>query len=303
MKYAIEVSNLKKSYGKFQAVKGVSFKIKKGEIFGLLGPNGAGKTTIINILSDLLTKDSGRVKILGKEIKDVKELTNTATAYSWMTGIIKTRENLKVFAKLYNVPNPEERIDYLMNLLGIMKLRNKKTYSLSSGETTRLNIAKGLINKPEVLLLDECTVGLDPVVARKTRKVLKDLQKKEKTTILFTTHLMQEAEELCDRIAFISHGKIIKVGTPATLKKLINKQIIRIDFMPTNINIEKFLKKQGFDVLYVKNNRAAIGVKHASEQLHKVIHPILKAGFKIKDLHIRKPTLEDVFVKITGEVL
>jgi ABC-2 type transport system ATP-binding protein len=228
---------------------------------------------------------------------------NTATAYSWLTGIIKTRENLKVFARLYNVENPEERIDYLMKLLDIDRLRNKKTYSLSSGETTRLNIAKGLINKPEVLLLDECTVGLDPVVARRIRKVLKDLQKKEKTTILFTTHLMKEAEELCDRIAFISHGKIIKIGTPKTLKKIINKQIIRIDFMPTKRSIEKFLKKQGFDVLYVKNNRAAIGVKHAAEQLHKVIHPILKAGFKIKDLHIRKPTIEDVFVKITGESL
>ena len=293
MKYAVEVSNLKKAYGKFKAVKGISFKIKKGEIFGLLGPNGAGKTTTINILSDLLTKDSGRVKILGKEVNEVKDLTNTATAYSWMTGIIKTRENLKVFAKLYNVQNPDERIDYLMKLLDIDRLRNKKTYSLSSGETTRLNLCKGLINKPKVLLLDECTVGLDPVVAIKTRKVLKELQRKEKTTILFTTHMMQEAEELCDRIAFISHGKIIKIGTPKELKKLIDKQIIRIDFMPSDKNIEQFLKKQGFDVLYFKDNKTSIGVKHASEQLHKILHPILKAGFKIKDLNVRKPTLEE----------
>ena len=303
MKYAVEVSNLKKAYGKFQAINGISFKVKKGEIFGLLGPNGAGKTTTINILSDLLTKDSGRVKILGKEVKEVKERMNTATAYSWMTGIIKARQNLKVFAKMYNIPNPEKRIDYLMNLLGITELANKKTYSLSSGETTRLNIAKGLINKPEVLLLDECTVGLDPIISRKTRKVIKDLQKKEKTTIIFTTHLMHEAEELCDRIAFLSHGKILKIGTAKTLKKLIDRQIMRIDFVPTKKNIEKFLKKQGFDVLYVKGNRAAIGVKHAAKKLHEVIHPIFKAGFKIKDLHIRKPTLEDVFIKIAGEKL
>ena len=303
MKYPIEVSNLKKSYGKFEALKGISFKVRKGEIFGLLGPNGAGKTTTINILADLLTPTSGRVRILGKPIKEVKERMNIATAYSWMTGVIKVRQNLKVFTKLYNVPNPEQRIDYLMELLGITELADKKAYSLSSGETTRLNIAKGLLNKPEVLLLDECTVGLDPIIARKTRKVIKNLQKKEKTTMIFTTHLMQEAEELCDRIAFMSHGRILKIGTAKSFKKMIGRQIIRIDFMPTSRSIEKFLKKKGFDVLYVKGNMAAIGVKHAAKKLHEVIHPILKAGFKIKDLHIRKPTLEDVFVRIAGEKL
>ncbi len=287
MKYAVEVSNLKKSYKKFQALKGISFKIKKGEIFGLLGPNGAGKSTAIAILADLLTKDSGRVKILGKEPKDVKQRMNIATAYSWMTGVIKARQNLKIFARLYNVPDAEKRIDYLMDLLDMTHFANKKTFSLSSGETTRLNIVKGLLNKPEVLLLDECTVGLDPVIARKTRNIIKNLQKKEKTTIIFTTHLMQEADELCDRIAFLSHGKILKIGTAKSLKKMIGKQIIRIDFAPTTKSIKKFLKKKGFDVLYVKGNRAAIGVKHA----------------RINDLHIRKPTLEDVFIKIAGEKL
>ncbi|MBW2993121.1 DUF4162 domain-containing protein, partial [Candidatus Woesearchaeota archaeon] len=115
--------------------------------------------------------------------------------------------------------------------------------------------------------------------------------------------LMHEADELCDRIAFLSHGKILKIGTAKSLKKMIGKQIIRIDFAPTDKSIGKFLKKKGFEVLYVKGNRAAIGVKHASKKLHDVIHPILKAGFKIRDLHIRKPTLEDVFIKVAGEKL
>lgn len=269
----------------------------------MLGPNGAGKTTTVNILADLLLKDSGRIKVLGKDPKDVKERMNVATAYSWMTGVIKARQNLKVFAKLYNIPNADERIDYLMNLLGIAELADKKAYSLSTGETTRLNIAKGLLNKPEVLLLDECTVGLDPIVARKVRRIIKELQKKEKTTILFTTHLMHEAEELCDRIAFIHHGRILKIGTADSFKKMIDRQIVRIDFAPTDKPIERFLKKKGFDVLYVKGNKAAIWVKHAAKKLHELIHPILKAGFKINDLHIRKPTLEDVFVKIAGEEL
>jgi len=301
MRYAVEVSNLKKSYGKFQALKGISFKIRKGEIFGLLGPNGAGKSTAINILADLLTKDSGRIRILGKEPRDVKEKMNVATAYSWMNGILKVHENLRIFARLYNIPNAEERIDYLIDLFGLTELRNKKAYTLSSGEATRLNICKGLINKPDVLLLDECTVGLDPEVAAKTRRIIKNLQKKESTTILFTSHIMHEVEQLCNRIAFLSHGKILKIGTTKSIKKLIDRQIVRIEFIPGRKPIEKILKKLDVDILYLKKNKVSIGVRQKKFKLHEMLHPILKAGIRIKDLHVRKPTLDDVFIKIAGE--
>jgi len=299
MRWGIEVNNLKKRYGNFEALKGVSFKIKKGEIFGLLGPNGAGKSTTINILSGLLSEDSGKIKILNKNPDLIRNRMNIASAYSEMTGILKVHENLRIFAKLYNVKNQERRIDYLIDLLGLSKLRNKQAYKLSSGESTRLNICKGLINNPEVLLLDECTVGLDPDVAAKTRIIIKNLQKKNKTTILFTSHIMHEVEELCNRIAFMSNGKILKIGTTNSLKKLIDKQVVRIDYQGNNI--QKILKKLDVEILYIKNNKVSIGLKQKNFQLHELLHPLLKAGIKIKDLHVRKPTLDDIFIKIAQD--
>lgn len=298
MEFAIEVNNLKKSYGKFQALKGVSFSVKRGEFFGLLGPNGAGKSTIINILSDLLTADSGRARILGKEPDKVKERMNTATAYSNMNGVLKVHENLRIFAKLYNVQNAEERINFLIRQFGLDELRNKKVYTLSSGEATRVNICKGLINNPEVLLLDECTVGLDPDIAARTRKLLKDLQKKEKTTIMFTSHIMNEVEHLCERIAFLHHGELIKTGSVESFKKMIDKQIVRIEFIPGQKPIQQILNKLDVDVLFIKNNIASIGISHNKFKLHELIHSLLQEGIAIKDLHVRKPNLDDIFIKI-----
>lgn len=300
MKYAIEVSNLKKRYGNFEALKGISFKVRKNEIFGFLGPNGAGKTTAINILGGLLTKDSGTIKILGKNPDEVRPRINIATAYSWMSGILKVDENLRIFAKLYNVPKPEERINYLIDTFGLSRLRKKKSYALSSGEATRLNICKGLINNPEVLLLDEATVGLDPDIANKTRNIIKKMQKKEKTSILFTSHMMNEVEHLCDRIAFLSNGKIIKIGTASSLKKLIDKQIVRIEFISGKTPIKKILSKLDVDILNLNKNKVSIGLKHSKYKLHELLYPILKSGIKIKDLNIKKPNLDDVFIKIAG---
>jgi ABC-2 type transport system ATP-binding protein len=301
MQYAIEVNNVKKRYGKFEALKGVSFKVKKGEFFGLLGPNGAGKSTMINILSDLLRKDSGTAKILGSEPRFVKERMNTATAYTNMNGALKVHENLRVFAKLYNVPDTEKRVNELIDMFGLNELRNDRTNTLSSGESTRLNICKGLLNNPEVLLLDECTVGLDPDIASHTRKIIKDLQKNQKTTILFTSHIMHEVEQLCDRIAFLNHGKIIKIGTTDALKRIIDRQIVRIEFVEDKKPIQQILNKMDVDVLYIKNNVASVGIRHRKFKIHEFLHPLIKAGIKIKDLHIRKPNLDDVFIKMTGK--
>ena len=301
MRYAIEVNNVKKRYGSFEALKGVSFKVKKGEFFGLLGPNGAGKSTMINILADLLTKDSGTVKILGKEPRLVKERMNTATAYTNMNGALKVHENLRIFAKLYNVPDTEKRVNELIEMFGLNELRNERTNTLSSGESTRLNICKGLINKPEVLLLDECTVGLDPDIADHTRRIIKDLQKNQKTTILFTSHVMHEVEQLCDRIAFLNHGRIIKIGTTESLKKMIDRQIVRIEFVEDKKPIRQILNKMDVDVLFIKDNVASIGIRHKKFKLHELIHPIINAGIRIKDLHIKKPNLDDVFIKMTKD--
>ena len=226
---AIEVRNLRKSYGSTVALNGISFDVKKGEIFGLLGPNGAGKTTAIDILAGLLTKDSGEVKILGKEPEEAKQEMNIVSSYSWLSSIMNVYENLKVYGMLYGVKHLENKISELMDLFEITSLKKIKYHKLSVGQQTRVNLCKGLINNPKVLLLDECTVGLDPHLAEKTRKILKSLKKD--TAILFTSHNMQEIERLCDRIAFLQQGKIIWTGTSKKLKETHKKKTLEEVFI------------------------------------------------------------------------
>src|SRR3989338_1471038 len=224
--YAIEVKNLVKTFEskgkKFRAVNNVSFNVKKGEIFGLLGPNGAGKTTTLNILNGLLTKDSGTVKLLGYDLGDnweyVRNKVNVATAYYSLSEVLTIAQNLKVYAKLYGVKNHATRIQDLLKTFELEDLANKKIVHLSSGERTRVALCKGFINNPEVLFLDECTVGLDPDIAEKTRMFIKDYQKQNATTIVFTSHYMYEVEELCRRIAFMDKGKLLKVDTADNFK-------------------------------------------------------------------------------------
>lgn len=299
MKDAIYVKDLRKNYGKYEALKGVSFKVKKGEIYGFLGPNGAGKSTTINILSGLLTADSGEVKILGKEINDVKYDLNVVTAYQWMIGILTVRQNLNVFAKLFNIKNHKKRIDELLDSFKLKHLQHKKAFGLSSGENTRLNLCKGFINNPKVILLDECTVGLDPDIARHTREMIKGFQKNHGTTILFTSHLMNEVEELCNRIAFIQNGRIIKVGAIPELKKMIKKQTIIIDFYDPKKSVKEFFQKIGIDLIQCKKNKVIFELENADNKLHEIVHPLIKQGFKIKDMAIKKPDLEDIFIDVS----
>lgn len=303
MQYAIKVSGLKKSYGKVRALKGVSFKIKKGEIFGFLGPNGAGKSTTINILAGLLNKDSGSIKIFGKDIESVKQYMNIANAYSNLTGILTVNQNLKVFGRLYNVKEIQKRIDTLLKEFEIEDLKDRRVQDLSSGQSTRVNLCKGLINSPKILLLDECTVGLDPIIAEKTRQIIKQFNKKNKTSILFTSHIMHEVEELCDRVAFISKGKILTIGTPSTLRRLIKKQTVDIKFFKHAEPIADFLKSFNINIIYLKKNRIIFEMDNASKKIQNIMELLIKKGFKIKDIHIRKPNLVDVFVKIAkGEI-
>lgn len=226
---AIEVKNLTKRYGETIALNGISFDVKEGEIFGLLGPNGAGKTTAIDILAGVLTKDSGDIKILNKSPQEAKEEMNIVSSYVWLTGIMSVYENLKVYGMIYGVKEIENRIKHLLHIFGIFNLRDKPYRTLSAGQQTKVNLCKGLINNPKVLLLDECTVGLDPDAADKTRKIIKKI--KNNTTILFTSHNMFEIEELCDRIAFLQKGKIIWIGTTEKFKKLHKKKTLEEAFI------------------------------------------------------------------------
>ncbi len=302
----VEVKNLKKSYTikgkKIEAVKGISFDIKEGEIFGFLGPNGAGKTTTIDILSGILTKDSGEIRIFGKDPEKEREYVrnhmNVSTAYYPLSGALTIQQNLRVYAKLYNVKNAEQKITQLMKDFEIYHLRNKSVDKLSSGEKTRTTLCKGLINNPKLLLLDECTVGLDPSIAEKTRGILKKYHKEHKPAILFTSHYMHEVEELCSRIAFMSHGRIISIGSTEALKKLIKKHTVKMHIVSGMSEAEKFFKKKGIEISLVSNNVIKFDISAKGEQLYSMLHELFRKGVRIKDLYIKRPTLDDIFIKI-----
>lgn len=220
-KPAIKINNLVKKFNGVTAVDDLSFEIEPGKITGLLGPNGAGKTTTIQMILDIVTPMSGSIEIFGENIGANREkvlgLMNFSSPYVSLPGNLKVWENLATFARLYGVKNTKEKIQELADFFGIREFLGKMTYSLSTGQLTRLNLTKALLNNPRLLLLDEPTASLDPDMADKTRLMLKKIQKEKEVTILYTSHNMVEVEEICDYVIFIQKGKLKDRGTPGEL--------------------------------------------------------------------------------------
>ena len=224
----ISVEDLTKTYPETKALDHLSFSLKRGEILGFLGSNGAGKTTAIHILLGLLTPTSGNVSVLGlsplTQRHELSKRINFGSAYANLPSNLKVIENLNIFSGLYNVKNKIDKIASLLELFEIAHLKNRVTGALSSGEKTRLNLAKCLLNDPEVLLLDEPTASLDPEMADKVRSTLKNIQKQRNMSIIYTSHNMPEVEEICDRIYFIHEGRLIASGTPGEVLKTFESQ-------------------------------------------------------------------------------
>lgn len=230
----IKISDIHKTYTKgilnlrkTKALDGVSLSIKKGELFGVLGPNGAGKTTLLNIIMGLIIPDEGTVEIDGEIIskkfsEKIKKKMNMCSGNPNFPWCLTVYEALKFYGMLYGFSGKilNKKIEYLLDLFSLKKYEKVQYDELSTGTKQRLALAKALINEPEILLLDEPTIGLDPDVARKTRQFIKDLHNQKKITIILTTHYMKEAEELCERIAFIKDGKIKATGTKEKLTKI-----------------------------------------------------------------------------------
>ncbi|HLD58309.1 MAG TPA: ABC transporter ATP-binding protein [archaeon] len=227
---AVSVQNAKKIFSqkkeKILALDGVSFEIKKGEIFGLLGPNGAGKTTLISAICGLIELDSGSVEVFGTNVQKNRDKVigeiNLVTGFAGVLRGLTVEELLTYYSYLYSVKDKKKAIENALTLSGLLEKRNQLAYTLSSGYRQRFYIAKALLSSPKVLLMDEPTVGLDVESALKIRKLIEELKKKG-LTILLTTHYMIEAEQLCDKVALISKGKIIALGTVRQLKKLAKK--------------------------------------------------------------------------------
>ena len=221
----VKVENLTKTFGAFTAVDDVSFSIEAGEIVGMLGPNGAGKTTTIHMVLGLITPGAGKISIFGKSMEthreEILQEMNFTSPYVAFPFRLTVLENLKVFARLYNVPRPRERIDELLELFGIAKLRDKPIARLSSGENTRVGLCKAFMNKPRLLLLDEPTAYLDPEIAWQVKNVLLEAQRENGTTILYTSHNMDEVERMCNRIVFLHHGRVVAIGSPIEITQAI----------------------------------------------------------------------------------
>lgn len=227
MSSVVQVENLTKKYGKFTAVDNISFEIKEGEVVGFLGPNGAGKSTTIHMLLSLLAPTEGTIEIFGKSLKDHREEIlqniNFAAPYAALPYNLTPYENLFVFALLYGVKNAREKVETLLKEFHLEKFRKARTGELSSGEQTRLELAKAFLNEPKLLLLDEPTSSLDPAIARELRKEVYNRTKKVGGAVLWTSHNMREIEVMCDRVIFLSHGTIVADDTQENLRNQFEK--------------------------------------------------------------------------------
>ncbi|MCS7259134.1 MAG: ABC transporter ATP-binding protein [candidate division WOR-3 bacterium] len=326
MGYAIEVNNVIKKFKRgsglkkreIVAVNNATFEINEGEIFGLLGPNGAGKTTLVRCIATLLIPDSGTIKIMGKDVlkyplfcrRQIGLLTSGERTLYWK---LSAKDNLKFFAALYGLDKKEteKRIDYLMELLGLKEVQNERVEKYSSGMKQKVSLARALIHDPKVLLLDEPTLGLDPQFARFLRDFIKNvLNRQERKTILLTTHYMDEADELCSRIAFINQGRIVDCKTPEEYKRdLPHSEVLEIKTtLITNAKeLEENLSKiPTIEKVNITTQNTITHFKiilpRAEQVLSDVISEVQKYA-KILAIDVNEPTLEDVFIYITGRRL
>ena len=300
---AIDIKGLTKSYGELKALNGVNISIKKGEFFGLLGPNGAGKTTTINILTGLVFKESGSTKVFGKDtIKDFRytrsKIGIAAQEFSvdWFFPI----EKLLFFQAGYYGIKPKDAkplVDALLNRLGLSSKRNSRLRQLSGGMKRRFQIAKALVHDPEILILDEPTAGVDVELRRDLWKYLQDLHSRGKT-ILLTTHYIEEAELLCENVAIIDNGKILKMGAPKELTRELGEAGITVVLE----NLNGLNKKDLENYKYTSDkNRLHFSVKDPDEELPKIIRVLSNAGLHIQKIESNKSSLEDVFLNLTGK--
>ncbi len=290
----------KSSEGKKEVLKNVSININEGEVFGILGPNGAGKTTLISMLSTLSIPDSGKVEIFGMDAlkypNKVKCIVNVSSGNPNFPWSLTVYENLKYFALLYGLENREKTVADVIGRLELEPFRNTRFDSLSTGTKQRLSLAKALMNEPRLLFLDEPTVGLDPDMAIKIRKLIKQIHEEKRITIVLTTHYMKEAEQLCERIAFIKKGEIIANATPGELKKQLK------------LGEKIILEYEGrFDISSLKGIPEILDIRFengrvviVAENIESILNNILKKFCEviIKNIEISQPDLEDVFLQL-----
>src|ERR1700758_3358522 len=309
---AIEVEHIVKKYGDFTAVDDISFSVSDGEIFGLLGPNGAGKSTLIRMMTTLIPITSGRALIGGHDVaKDPDAVRRTIGVIPQALTSdldLTVEENLNIYAKLYDVPAKERKrsIDELLGLVDLTKWRDAQTKTLSGGMRRRLEIARGLVHHPKIFFLDEPTTGLDPVSRVAVWEMLGNIKSQRQLTILITTHYMDEADRLCDRIAIVDHGKLVALDAPMALKASVpGSNVIEAQFDNAPSNWEEQLKNMS-DVTSVQHEGAGmyrVLTGDGSRTTTQLVEMAVEAGVAVKSLSVQNTTLDDVFVHYTGRQL
>ena len=309
---AIAVENIVKRYGDFEAVKGVSFAVAEGEIFGLLGPNGAGKSTLIRMMTTLIPVTSGRALVAGhdvaKEPDAVRRMIGVIPQALTSDPDLTVEENLSIYAKLYSVPRAERQknIAEVLEAVDLVKWRGAQTKTLSGGMRRRLEIARGLVHNPNIFFLDEPTTGLDPVSRIAVWEMLDKLRKSRKLTMLLTTHYMEEADKLCDRIAIVDHGNLVALGTPIELKHNVpGANVVEVHFDRETAEWQSRL--EGLDgVTSVQAESAGfyrVLTSSGSKTTMQLVEMAASLGETLTSLSVQNTTLDDVFVHYTGRQL
>lgn len=308
--HAVETRNLSKHFGELQAVDAVTFEVQRGEIFSLLGPNGAGKSTIISMLSCLLRPTGGDALVSGHSIKEepmaVKEAIGVVPQEIALYPDLSARENLSFWGKMYGLRGRplQRRIEEVLDVIGLVERQNDRVESFSGGMKRRVNIGIALLHKPDVIIMDEPTVGIDPQSRRHILENVKALNE-EGVTVLYTTHYMEEAQELSDHIAILDQGRLIATGSHDELVKIVGEQD-RVDLtvnVPATTVVERWRQLEGVHQISTENGTVTLLVDDSNRVLPHLFEMATGAGARITSVEIQEPNLEAVFLHLTGRAL
>ena len=305
MGYALEAENLGKVYGKKVVLYNFSLKVRKGSIFGLLGPNGAGKSTFIRIVSGLEEQDDGTLNLLGtKAGKSSRRQLGVAPQENAVYPLLTCMENLTYFGSLYGVTGKtaRERAAGLLEELGLQEKKDVVAEYLSGGMKRRLSLACALMHLPKIIMLDEPTTGLDPATRIKMWETVRNVVRETNATLILTTHYMEEAEALCDQIAFVNAGRVVAEGTPDELKKRVGKEMARLSTIPGKpenlIRIIKGIRE--IDNVTETEHGVVVEGRNIAARLPEIAKILKKNGEIVVEMSVSQPSLEDVFLKMTG---
>ena len=306
MDYMVETHDITKEYDNFTAVNSVNLKIPRNSVYGVLGPNGAGKTTLISMLCTILRPTSGNAIVNGYDIlknaKEVRQSIGIVFQSRALDDILTGREHLEMHASLYGVPHDlrKERIEEVLDLIALGEKADEFTKTYSGGMKRRLEIGRGLVHHPKLLILDEPTLGLDPQTRESIWEYITKLNQKEEVTVLMTTHYMEEADQLCDEVAIINKGQIIKADSPINLKRELKADTITIKVDKPDPFVQKVKSLDYVENVFQEDSTIKLMVERGENLIPSVVNFANKNDIMVRSIELKHPNLEDVFISYTG---